>query len=126
MELMCHCSTFLLSPEKPNSACSLSLNYALVILNQSLPRFAPLLWDHGILAAPFHMFFLFTVLIHALIRALMDAAHVRVCADGGANRVYDEMPLFFPHQQPAHVRARFLLFHLNFKFCSEVLFFSLA
>ncbi|ESW35093.1 hypothetical protein PHAVU_001G206100 [Phaseolus vulgaris] len=80
MEWMCHCSSFLLSPENPNSACSLSLNYALVILNQSLPRFAPLLWDH---------------------------AHVRVCADGGANRVYDEMPLFFPHQQPSHVRSRY-------------------
>ncbi|CAJ1878153.1 unnamed protein product [Sphenostylis stenocarpa] len=80
MELMCHCSSFLLSPENHNATCSLSLNYTLVVLNQSLPRFAPLLWDH---------------------------AHVRVCADGGANRVYDEMPLFFPHQQPSHVRSRY-------------------
>ncbi|KAH1071130.1 hypothetical protein AAZX31_03G193400 [Glycine max] len=80
MELMCHCSSFLLPPENPNTTCSLSLKYALVVLNQSLPRFAPLLWDH---------------------------AQVRVCADGGANRVYDEMPLFFPHQQPSHVRTRY-------------------
>ncbi|KAK7396881.1 hypothetical protein VNO78_18043 [Psophocarpus tetragonolobus] len=86
MELMCHCSSFLLSPENPNATatatatCSLSLRYALVLLNQSLPRFAPLLWEH---------------------------AQVRVCADGGANRVYDEMPLFFPHQQPSHVRTRY-------------------
>lgn len=48
MELMCHCSSFLLPPENPNTTCSLSLKYALVVLNQSLPRFAPLLWDHGI------------------------------------------------------------------------------
>ncbi|RDX85262.1 Thiamine pyrophosphokinase 1, partial [Mucuna pruriens] len=80
MEVMCHCSSFLLPPEIPNAACSLSLNYALIVLNQSLPRFAPLLWDH---------------------------ARVRVCADGGANRVYDEMPLFFPHQLPSHVRTRY-------------------
>ncbi|KAK7337437.1 hypothetical protein VNO77_18012 [Canavalia gladiata] len=80
MELMSHCSSFLLPPETPNATCSLSLNYALVVLNQSLPRFAPLLWEH---------------------------AKLRVCADGGANRVYDEMPLFFPHQQPSHVRSRY-------------------
>lgn len=82
MESMCHCSTFLLPPENhnPNATYSLSLNYGLVVLNQSLPRFAPLLWDH---------------------------AQVRVCADGGANRVYDEMPLFFPNQQPSHVRSRY-------------------
>ncbi|KAL2345408.1 hypothetical protein Fmac_006693 [Flemingia macrophylla] len=79
MEL-CHCSSFLLPPESPNAKSSLSLNYALIVLNQSLPRFAPLLWDH---------------------------ASVRVCADGGANRVYDEMPLFFPHQQPSHIRTRY-------------------
>ncbi|XP_027348890.1 thiamine pyrophosphokinase 2 isoform X1 [Abrus precatorius] len=80
MELMSHCSSFLLPPENCNPTCSISLNYALVVLNQSLPRFAPLLWDH---------------------------AQLRVCADGGANRVYDEMPLFFPQQQPSHVRTRY-------------------
>ncbi|TKY61789.1 Thiamine pyrophosphokinase 1 [Spatholobus suberectus] len=80
MELMSHCSTFLLPPANPNTAGSLSLNYALILLNQSLPKFAPLLWDH---------------------------AKLRVCADGGANRVYDEMPRFFPHQQPSHVRTRY-------------------
>nr|AFK41823.1 unknown [Medicago truncatula] len=81
MELMCHCSTFLLPPEtSSSSSSSVSLAYALVILNQNLPKFAPLLWDH---------------------------AHTRVCADGGANRVYDEMPLFFPHQNPSHVRTRY-------------------
>ncbi|KAH1259016.1 Thiamine pyrophosphokinase 2 [Glycine max] len=109
MELMCHCSSFLLPPENPNTTCSLSLKYALVVLNQSLPRFAPLLWDHGISPCTHRTpFFLFTILIHALMYVYVVAtAQVRVCADGGANRVYDEMPLFFPHQQPSHVRTRY-------------------
>lgn len=57
MELMCHSSSFLLPPENPNTASSpsssssssssLSLTYALVVLNQNLPKFTPLLWDHG-------------------------------------------------------------------------------
>ncbi|KAK7284657.1 hypothetical protein RJT34_19407 [Clitoria ternatea] len=80
MEFMCHCSSYLLPLENQNPTCFLSLNYALVVLNQSLPRFAPLLWDH---------------------------AKLRVCADGGANRVYDEMPLLFPHHPPSLVRTRY-------------------
>jgi hypothetical protein len=38
---------------------------------------------------------------------LFRAAHLHLCADGGANRVYDEMPLFFPHEDPSDVRNRF-------------------
>lgn len=47
---MCHRSSFLLPPppQNENSTSSVATtNYALVILNQNLPRFAPLLWDHG-------------------------------------------------------------------------------
>ncbi|KAF9669341.1 hypothetical protein SADUNF_Sadunf14G0097600 [Salix dunnii] len=65
MEVMTHSSTFLL----PSNHRSPSVTYALVILNQPLLRFTPLLWNH---------------------------AQVKVCADGGANRVFDEMPLLFP------------------------------
>ncbi|XP_011008044.1 PREDICTED: thiamine pyrophosphokinase 1-like isoform X2 [Populus euphratica] len=65
MDVMTHSSTFLL----PGNDHSSRVTYALVVLNQRLPRFTPILWDH---------------------------AQVRVCADGGANRVFDEMPLLFP------------------------------
>jgi thiamine pyrophosphokinase len=51
----------------------------LVLLNYHLPRFSPILWDQ---------------------------ASLHVCADGGANRLYDELPLWFPDDDPADVRQR--------------------
>lgn len=49
----------------------------LVLLNYRLPRFTPRLWSQ---------------------------ACKRVCADGGANRLYDELPQFFPRDDPDAVR----------------------
>ncbi|KAH9786372.1 Thiamine pyrophosphokinase 1 [Citrus sinensis] len=69
MELMTHSSSFLL-PSTPTDSRP-SLTYALVVLNQRLPRFAPLLWQHG------------------------------------ANRVYDELPQLFPHEDPSDIRRRY-------------------
>ncbi|RZC80777.1 hypothetical protein C5167_043366 [Papaver somniferum] len=54
--------------------------YALILLNQPLPKFTPLLWNH---------------------------AKLCLCADGGANRVFDEMPLLLPQQDPLLVRNRY-------------------
>jgi hypothetical protein len=56
-----------------------SIMLVLVLLNYHLPRFTPILWDQ---------------------------ASLHVCADGGANRLYDELPLWFPDDDPADVRQR--------------------
>lgn len=37
------------------------------------------------------------------------AAKLRICADGGANRLFDELPQFFPQQNPLDVRNRLAL-----------------
>uniref|UniRef100_A0A453GG00 Thiamin pyrophosphokinase catalytic domain-containing protein n=2 Tax=Aegilops tauschii subsp. strangulata TaxID=200361 RepID=A0A453GG00_AEGTS len=55
-----------------------AVSYAVVVLNQRLPRFAPLLWTR---------------------------ARLRVCADGGANRVFDGMPDLLPGEDPDEVRV---------------------
>ncbi|XP_073040715.1 thiamine pyrophosphokinase 2-like isoform X2 [Primulina eburnea] len=73
--MMIHSSAFLL----PNLSSG-SSDYALVLLNQRLPRFTPLLWKHS---------------------------QFRVCADGGANRVYDELPFMFPEAEPLDIRKRY-------------------
>lgn len=54
MDLMHHSSTFLL-PTIPQHHRP-SLTYALVVLNQTLPRFAPLLWKHGTYPASSSLF----------------------------------------------------------------------
>ncbi|OWM77981.1 thiamine pyrophosphokinase 1-like isoform X1 [Punica granatum] len=78
MEVVHHSSAFLLPSVAPDHRPS--LNYALIVLNQRLPRFTPLLWQH---------------------------AQLRLCADGGANRVFDEMPGLFPHEDAVAVRNRY-------------------
>ncbi|KAL8252931.1 hypothetical protein R6Q59_036624 [Mikania micrantha] len=67
---MTHRSTFLLPPTVSiDCNGSVPVTYALIILNQRLLRFSPLLWDH---------------------------VKIRVCADGGANRLFDDMPELCP------------------------------
>ncbi|CAL4950129.1 unnamed protein product [Urochloa decumbens] len=63
MDVMMHSSSFLL-PKLHQPASTPVKNYALVVLNQHLPRSMPRLWSH---------------------------ANLRICADGGANRIFDEM-----------------------------------
>ncbi|XP_030462766.1 thiamine pyrophosphokinase 1 isoform X1 [Syzygium oleosum] len=85
MDVMRHCSSFLLPSSPPAAADGDGDDrappaYALVLLNQRLPRFTPLLWKH---------------------------ARIRMCADGGANRVYDDMPGLLPHEDAVAVRNRY-------------------
>jgi len=78
MEVMEHSSAdFLLST--PNGG-NRRRSYALIILNYDVPRFTAALWDR---------------------------AQLRLCADGGANRLYDEIPTFFPEEDPLLVRKRY-------------------
>ncbi|KAB5569445.1 hypothetical protein DKX38_003238 [Salix brachista] len=53
MDVMIHSSTFLL----PGNDHSSSVTYALVVLNQRLPRFTPILWNHGSVSLVFFSFF---------------------------------------------------------------------
>ncbi|KAJ0699313.1 putative thiamine diphosphokinase [Helianthus annuus] len=80
---MIHRSNFLLPPETTATVTgTLPTTHALIILNQRLPKFSPLLWEH---------------------------AKVRVCADGGANRLFDNMPELFhdEHDDVSVIRERY-------------------
>ncbi|KAF2618808.1 hypothetical protein F2Q68_00038184 [Brassica cretica] len=80
MEVMSHSSSFLLPADEASAK-----RYALIVLNQNLPRFTPLVWEH----------------------VLEIIAKLRLCADGGANRIYDELPLFFPREDALLIRNRY-------------------
>ncbi|KAJ3669522.1 hypothetical protein LUZ60_011472 [Juncus effusus] len=80
MKVMKHAATFLLPPSHASSA-DVSMTYALVVLNQHIPKFTPLLWSH---------------------------AKLKICADGGANQIFDGMPKLFPHQSPLDIQHRYV------------------
>ncbi|PKA58436.1 thiamine pyrophosphokinase [Apostasia shenzhenica] len=80
MEVMRHASTFLHPSLANDNGDWPAPEYALVVLNQHLPRFAPLLWQR---------------------------AKLRLCADGGANRLFDGMPELLPDEDPEKVRVRY-------------------
>ncbi|KAF3324691.1 thiamine pyrophosphokinase 1 isoform X2 [Carex littledalei] len=81
MKVMKHAATFLLPPSAVSATDRLAQTYSLVVLNQQIPKFTPLLWSH---------------------------AKLRICADGGANRIFDDMPKLFPDQNPLNIRHRYV------------------
>lgn len=130
MDLMRHSSTFLL-PTIPTDGQS----YALVVLNQRLPRFTPLLWKHCTSLLPRYLncfspyltsvfgdlgffFFVFSYSEDCFV-FLRGTARIRLCADGGANRLYDEMPQLLSSEDPSDVRSRFCVSFFPCLCCSE-------
>lgn len=77
---MYHCSSFLQvsSPEPLKE--EVENGFALVILNHDLPLLTPFLWRKACCC---------------------------ICADGGANRIYDCIPSLLPHEDPIKVRERY-------------------
>jgi len=106
MDVMIHSSSFLL----PCDETSTGTRYALVVLNQSLPRFTPLLWEHGtdesLYSSEYIWLCFLGVILKLVSNFLCRAAKLRLCADGGANRIYDELPLFFPNEDALAIRNR--------------------
>lgn len=66
----------------PKETVHTDTKLALIILNFKLPAFTPLVWA--------------------------QATTFRICADGGANRLFDELPLLFPQEDAGSVRLRFV------------------
>ncbi|KAL2653823.1 hypothetical protein R1flu_021951 [Riccia fluitans] len=79
VDRMLHRNTFTLN----HDACVTSDQeepFVLVVLNHDIPKFVPVLWRQ---------------------------AGLRICADGGANRLYDELPALLPGEHPFDVRRRY-------------------
>ncbi|KAJ3702076.1 hypothetical protein LUZ61_005781 [Rhynchospora tenuis] len=81
MKVMKHAATFLLPPSVVSATNRSAQTYALVVLNQQIPKFTPLLWSH---------------------------AKLRICADGGANRIFDGVPKLFPDQNQLNIQHRYI------------------
>lgn len=75
-----HSSSFLQMALAEVEEQDVNSTYALLILNHDLPLLTSFLWSK---------------------------ACCRICADGGANRVYDVIPSLFPHEDPTRVRERY-------------------
>lgn len=78
--LMYHDSQFLQFNKLDQDQKVIERAYAVVVLNYQMPLFTPFLWDK---------------------------ACIRLCADGGANQLYDFLPSLLPHEDPAKIREQY-------------------
>ncbi|KAJ0699315.1 putative thiamine diphosphokinase [Helianthus annuus] len=106
---MTHRSTFLLPSETATVTGTSPTTQALIILNQCLPKFSPLLWEHSE-----------SKLVHVHC-VFIQSAKVRVCADGGANQLFNNMPELFidEHDDVSVIRERLLIAYKPFFFCKK-------
>ncbi|KAL3685814.1 hypothetical protein R1sor_003836 [Riccia sorocarpa] len=79
VDRMLHRTSFTLN-SAVGVASDLDEPFVLVVLNHDIPKFVPVLWNQ---------------------------ARLRICADGGANRLYDELPSMLTEEQPEEVRQRY-------------------